>query len=399
MRVVILSVLALFAGAGAGIVLGRLRCGDGGAQWKQLLDSPHRTVSQIKRVMADRIVVENGAEFDFGVMEREQTRSHVFRIRNQTNRPVALSILDKTCKCTVEHLPEGEIPAGEVADVTLEWTAKTFDSEFRQSATLRTTDPVQGLVTLTVFGRVMQVVSADPSEIAFSNVALGQSAEREFVLRSFEDDVLDVSRIEWRDAELGKFFDVTWRPADAPSIPGLPDPKAALSGILRLKPGIPIGAFEQTLTLHTTARRSGKITMQIGGNVVSDLMVVGPGYNDRTLTLDLGVVDAAKGLQRTLRLLAKGDASKSFAVTNVAVDPEDVLQVHVGKAKDINQGAVRSVPIEITIPPHSRTAYYLGGENRPSGKITLTTTHPTVRELNIETRFSVVADARGGERE
>ncbi|HEY6564235.1 MAG TPA: DUF1573 domain-containing protein, partial [Pirellulaceae bacterium] len=286
MRIWQVSLIAILAGAVGGGLVGRLQCRPGGDQYVRLLAAPTRVATPVRRGASRRVVVENGAEFDFGVMEREQTRSHVFRIRNNTSQPLSLHVIEKTCKCTLERLPQDAIPPGEVAGVTLEWTAKTYDSEFRQSATLQTSDPIQGLVTLSVFGRIMQVVSADPGEIAFSNVPLGGSAQREFVVRSFEDTSLDIERWEWSDAEFGKYIDLTWSPAPVTKVPGLPDPKSALHCILRLRPGLPLGAFEKNVVLHTTSARSSKVVVAVGGNIVSDVTIVGLGFDGRRQRLE-----------------------------------------------------------------------------------------------------------------
>ena len=46
-----------------------------------------------------------------------------------------------TCKCTLNDMKDTELAPGESTDVTLEWTAKTGDTLFRQEATILTTIP------------------------------------------------------------------------------------------------------------------------------------------------------------------------------------------------------------------------------------------------------------------
>ena len=82
-------------------------------------ESPAGEVEQAK------VVVVNGSEFDFGVMERNGTRSHRFEIKNAGTAPLQLEKGETTCKCTINKLVDGVLKPGESVMVELEWIGGT----------------------------------------------------------------------------------------------------------------------------------------------------------------------------------------------------------------------------------------------------------------------------------
>jgi hypothetical protein len=412
MRIVLLMIVAVLLGAGAGIGIAYRGHRDQGELYQQLMEvTSLAPVPQAKRER--RVIVENGAEFDFGVMAHNDTKSHTFRIRNNTDQPLTLTIVEKTCKCTIGHLPHEAIPPGEVGEVELEWTAKEFQSDFRQSATLQTSDPVQSIVTLVVLGHVMQLVSVSPPDLAFTDVSFGVDAEQQLTIRSYEDPKFVIERVTWLNEPLADDFEVTFEPvspADPSRLspdqaegemaayyrefglptPRIPEPQSVWSATVRLKAGIPLGRFDQRLILHTNSATVERLEVPLFGNVVSDVQIVGKGFRGRERILELGVVPAREGITRELKILTKGAESQSFEIKEVVADPEDCLKVTVGQPVEYRNGAVRHFPMEVAIPAGSRTLNRLGINGRPSAKIVIRTTHPIDREITIDTRFAIV---------
>ncbi len=390
-RVGILAIAASLLGVGAGSTWAWFSHHDQGDQFTQLMASLVQGPSpQVSGDIA-RVVIENGEEFDFGVMGRDESREHTFLVRNNTDQPLTLSIVETTCKCTVGDRPDKAVPPGGLGKITLRWTAKSFEDEFRQSATLETSDPVRKLIGLSVYGKILQLVSVDPPSIAFSNVSYGSEREHTLVLRSYEDPHFEIRSADWLDDEMAQYFDVTWRAAPPEVLASATPAKAAIACTVRLKPGMPRGRFDLRLTLHTTVAKVRHIEIPVAGNIVSDVMVIGPGYKDSNETLDLGVVDSKDGLTRQLRIMAKGEHRDTFQVTQVITEPAEQLQVRVGEPSALNQGAVRYYPLEVTIPRGTKAGRFLGGDGHPVGKIVLKTNHPDTGDIVITTRFAVVA--------
>ena len=141
------------------------------AQHKALPDSAEAPVLEDAKPI---VYLPVPTEYEFGVMAREEERSHTFKVQNIGNGPLTLKVLDTTCKCTVGALGKDNVLPGETADVTLTWQAKSYAREFRQSATIETND--QGKfreIIFSVSGQVLQLAMPDTPLMKFSRVSRG----------------------------------------------------------------------------------------------------------------------------------------------------------------------------------------------------------------------------------
>ena len=98
-------------------------------------------------------------EFDFGTMEQNVEGSHTFRIRNMGSAPLQIVVRDSetSCDCTVAKVSRDDlILSGEEVAVELTWNIKPPIEDFRQSAKVRTNDPQNPMIELTIKGRIDQ---------------------------------------------------------------------------------------------------------------------------------------------------------------------------------------------------------------------------------------------------
>lgn len=337
-----------------------------------------------------RVVVENGIDHDYGVMELGETKKHDFLIRNHTDKPLSLSIVDTTCKCTVGNLPDEAIPPGETGTVTLEWIAKIYAPDFRQSATLRTSDEINQLVVLSVHGHVIEAVHADPPTVAFSAVTFGSSRSQEISLVAYDAEELEVRAMEWLDPASADRFRCDWRPMRDDELFGDPKPKIGLVGTLTVKEGMPLGPFREELTLKLQSGKERIVGIPVEGRVVSDVSLVGQGFREESQVLEFGVVEAGVGATRRLRMIVKGPHHEGFQVVGSSADPEGILEVVVGERIPLENKAVAIFPLDISIRKDAKPISRIGLQGRPAGKIELETTHPIVKKIPIEVRFAVV---------
>jgi hypothetical protein len=130
-----------------------------GTELPSLRDGQARpTVAPATGELHSKAVVENGETFDFGVMEQNTKKSHAFIFRNDGNLPLTLDKISTTCKCTLGNVGKGVVQPGATTEVTLEWEAKTGDTEFTQSAKIKTNDPQRPEIQLVVTGKVRQAI-------------------------------------------------------------------------------------------------------------------------------------------------------------------------------------------------------------------------------------------------
>ena len=120
---------------------------------------------------------------DFGMVDPHETMSHTFQVINKGDDPLALEMLETSCKCTVGSLNDGVLEPGESTDVTLTWNTGYKAEEYTQTATLKTNDPLQKTLVLTVKGEVRAKFIA-PKKVAFNKSDPGSRATSSFVLYS-----------------------------------------------------------------------------------------------------------------------------------------------------------------------------------------------------------------------
>lgn len=160
-------------------------------------------VSQIKRGNQMLSDTKNGesavAEFpetshDFGVIDPHTTASHSFLVRNTGDGPLSVQVRETSCKCTVGELGNSLVMPGKETSITLTWNTGYKAEQYTQTATIRTNDPSQKTVTLSVKGTVRADLIV-PEEVELPKTDRGEVASASFPVYSqlWDDfEVLDV---------------------------------------------------------------------------------------------------------------------------------------------------------------------------------------------------------------
>jgi hypothetical protein len=123
--------------------------------------------------------------------------------------------------------------------------------------------------------------------------------------------------------------------------------------------------------------------------VVGDISLHGPPgmWLEEFGVLSLGGVESAKGKKARLNVVVRGEGAESVKFDVSSVDPPE-LKVTFGEPTRLKATLVR-VPVDIEVPAGTRPMVRLGTSQGEEGKIVLTTTHPTMKELALGVRFSV----------
>lgn len=325
-------------------------------------------------------------DYDFGVMEREATRSHSFVFTNVGDYPLELVQGETTCKCTISTLENQAIQPGESVEVTLEWTAQTTGDQFRQSATILTNDRSRPSITLTVSGRITQSIEVEPKDLVFSKVQVGESRTADLRLISYNSDALKLAKHEFTNENAADHFELATEPLPAAELPS-----GAKSGLLvsvTLKPGLPVGSVSQELKLTPDGSGETAITVPISARIASNISIFGQGWNANRGILGLGTVKSSTGLRHELSVFVRGDHPEQVEFTVASVTP-DVLKVTLGEKQVVREGAVVKVPLVIEIPAGSRPASHLGYEPGQMGEILLETNHAEAEALRLLVNFAV----------
>ncbi len=389
MRIVVTVIIAFLLGIGAGIGTASFRLRS--SAW----DGDPATRGGLRRAIDDPTRPGGKAqfselEFDFGAMDLTAEGSHSFTVTNVGEGPLEIEAGETSCGCAVSEIERTELPPGASTEVIIVWHADGRVGPYRHTATVLTSDPEQSRVTLTVSGRITQTVRMVPRELVFSQVAVGEPASGEVQLFCNLEEPLEVLSWEFSEEEKAPFFEVNVEPLSEEELATDPEAQSGARVAVTLKPGLPQGAFRQTIRLKTNLDETPEVSIPVRGNLAGDISIVaiGSGWMAEHNMLSLGTVDAAEGTRRQLLLVVRGRYRDEVVFEPLEVFPS-WLQVTVGETAPIGGGMVNQTPVSIAIPEGAPPAAHLGSEQGRMGEVRLTTNHPKTPELRIRLRFAV----------
>jgi hypothetical protein len=324
--------------------------------------------------------------YDFGTMQRGTSKSHEFAIRNVGEAPLKLRAGTTTCKCTLSEVDEAPLAPGESTKVKVQWSAKSDNGPFRQTANVLTNDPLRSNVELTVDGKIMSASGVEPPDMSFDKIPVGESRTSQVYVMAMLQDDLVVSDPQLSDNTTRDKFDVKIEPVDPKDLPN----KAAKRGVrvtVTANPGLPVGRFMQWLSLKTNMPDAEKLEIPIIGQIVGDISVHGTGWSEEASAVKIGSFKSSEGNHTKLSVVVRGADATNTAFTLKSVDPPE-LKVKIGEPKKLKDTLVQ-VPLEIDIPPGTRPMVRLDTSQGEAGHIILSTTHPKIKELSIGVQFAV----------
>jgi hypothetical protein len=196
-----------------------------------------------------------------------------------------------------------------------------------------------------------------------------------------------VGSAELTDAQTRDKFDI--KIEDVPR-EQLPNPKArdGVKITLTTKPGLPVGRFDQSLTLHTNLKDDEVIHVPVLGRLVGDITVHGTsGWLSEQDVLLLGQVKSSEGRKAHLNIVARGENAGDLKFEVGSVEPTE-LKATLGTPQKLKDTLLH-VPLEIEVPPGTRPMVRLDTSQGEAAKILIKTTHPEMKELVVYVRFAV----------
>jgi hypothetical protein len=333
-----------------------------------------------------RIVVAGGPRYNFGKINRYAADSHEFEIINEGTAPLTLAIGKTTCKCTSFSFAKGELAPGERTTVRLEWTVKTGDPMFEQSAELLTNDPQHNPLQLTIHGDVVDTVRPDRSQFSLGDFSANESQTFRMRFYAFLDQDFRIEKHEWALQDTADRLKVEFVPLTSEQ---LAQEKGAVAGVeivLSISPGLPLGPFQQTLKLTSNLTGHEPMEMVVVGNVVSDISLIGSGVYADKLVVSMGNLDQGKVHSKTVYVLVKGPHRDETGVRIDSTDPTQHFAATLGEPLRDNPKIIR-YPLTITIPADAPPIARSGDE--AYAKIKLAFTHPQVTEMTVRVRYTV----------
>ena len=333
-----------------------------------------------------KAVVVGGARYDFGTIDRYASDSHEFEIRNDGDAPLTLTVGQTTCKCTSFAAEKGSLAPGETTKVKLEWTVKTGEPMFEQSADLITNDPTANPLRLTIHGSVVDTVRPDQSGIMLGDVSANEPHTVRVRIHTYRDRKVSIVKHEWAKPESADHFEVSSAQLPPEEIA---KESGAFDGVevtLTILPGLPLGPLAQTLKLTTNVEGHEAIEIPVMGNVVSDVSLVGSGVYLDKLLVNLGTHTHGSEHKKTVYLVVKGPYREETGLAIESLEPEHEFEATLGEPIRDNPKIIR-YPLTIVLP--ATTTPVVRTSDETYAQLKLAITHPQVKEMTIRLRYTL----------
>jgi hypothetical protein len=343
---------------------------------------PTASVSIRPKVAVDR------ADYDFKAMDVGVEGRHDFLFTNVGNAPLELSKGGTSCSCTLSELRQRVVAPGKSAKVNVQWKSKGEWGPFHQSATILTNDPENPRVELTITGRLTPAVKVSPPSFELGRVSSGEPATGETRVYCYLPERLKITGYTWLSHSIEGMFEFHCQPLTAAQLAEEIDARSGFLTKIVVKPGLPLGPIRQTISLGTNLKARPTIEIALQGTIVSDISIVGRGWNAEAGVLTLGTIGSQAGFEQALTIITRGPFRKEVKFTLGKIVP-DVLRVKCGPSRPLAGGTVYCTPLMIQIPKGSRSGSYLGTKQSRCGEITIETSHPKARQLHMYVSFAI----------
>ena len=148
----------------------------------------------------------NSQEFDFGRAPLGKVVNHVFTVTNPYSHPLHIKDVKSSCTCTVlKDVPE-IIPAGSSCEFPMKVDLTTDSDRFGSNVTIFFAEHEP--ITLSVQGNVIR---QHPKLVSFGRVMKGAPAEKELVIRSLNDNPMEVVNLRYDKT----WLDIKWERSES----------------------------------------------------------------------------------------------------------------------------------------------------------------------------------------
>ena len=339
------------------------------------------------------VAVMEEEEFDFDKLRNKtMDNEHIFKVRNAGNAPLEFTGSSVSCtKCTFVELKKTMIPPGESGEVVVRWNVDTFEDHFRQSAKVNTNDPNNPELRFVVTGKVVRPLAVEPQKLVLSSVHVGESAQGKIRLSAYFIDRLEVADEQFTDDSTAKYFEVSTASVAEGQLENRA--KSSVEITVTAKPGLPVGAFNQTLTMKTNVPEEPEVSIPISGEVSGAVTINHKDWDREFSYLNAGQVKQSEGAKFPLNLIARGTDLSGLELERPEIDDPRALKVTYGKITEMKSGTVMRIPVTVEIPPGSPLVNHMGGPGDAKwATILIPTNKPTLGRVKLSVRFAVIAD-------
>jgi len=239
---------------------------------------------------------------------------------------------------------------------------------------------------LMIEGTVTEASGVAPSDLVFDKVTAGTTKSAEVYVMALYQDELEVGEPTLSNEELRDYFDVRVEPAEPGSLPN-PEARKGVRITVTAKPGLPLGRFDQWLSVTTNIPDAEQLKIPIIGRVVGNISIHGRLWNEDQGVLRFGHVKSSEGARAVLNVVIRGEGAENVSLSVVSSDPPE-LTATVGEPNTLRPTLVH-VPLVIEIPPGMPPMARLDTQQNDEARVVLKTTNADVSEVVISVRFAI----------
>ncbi len=197
--------------------------------------------------------------YDFGIAGPEAEITHTFKFTNVGSSPLSISNVSASCGSAAALSSKRDIPPGGSGEILTTFETRRYEGKQETTIAVRSNDPDEPEIDLTVKGMVRRDVAVVPQGVNFGDVERGKTTADRVRLLQLSDDKLTVKRIEAKESYLtvstSRFREENSR---------------GINIEITLKPEVPVGSFSEVITLHTNVKRRPRIDVPVWANILAN---------------------------------------------------------------------------------------------------------------------------------
>ncbi|RJP21138.1 MAG: DUF1573 domain-containing protein [Candidatus Abyssobacteria bacterium SURF_5] len=244
---------------------------------------------------APKIVFEKLVH-DFGKMGPDETVKYKFQFKNAGSGTLNIGDIKTTCGCTGTLLSQREIPPGGNGSVEVSFHSGRSGGQRRKAIFVSSNDPGSPSVKLEIIANVLVPLEVRPSTLYWV-AELNEKSSRTVDLLYNPELQVNIKSLELSSPA----FTASYRPADQPGVTGYRID-------LQYDGKLPVGNFQERLTILTDNASYPKVLVHLRGKVVGPVKVIPD-------AVAFGVINENLPLTRVIRLHSTNN--KEFTVTGV----------------------------------------------------------------------------------
>lgn len=250
-------------------------------------------------------------DYDFGEVEAGDEVEHTFVFENAGDDLLSIKEVLTSRGCTGALVIEEEVPPGGTGGIKATFHTKGFQGDVKKGLTVESNDPENGLVHLTIGGKVVSEVAVEPRYLDWEILRPGDSPRpRELSIRFLKGRGLRLEKIQ----------------SESPSVVLTKKSENENGAVYAVAPAenLPTGRFTGRITIRSNSERVPETHVPFQGQVQGNVKVIPD-------ILSMGKITPGKALIHHLRLSKTGE--QDFTVQEIKATT-DAIATEIRKEKE-----------------------------------------------------------------